>query len=860
MSAPADQKDNSADTLPPEAAGTGTAGGALGPGRVFANYELLEELGRGGAGVIYKARQVGLDRVVAVKMIRAGYLASATDVQRFRREAEAAANLDHPNIVPVYEIGEHGGRHYFTMKLVEGGSLAQKLDDWRLPLLDGKTGKDEHGKRWLRSDIANRQAQIAELLATVARAVHEAHRRGLLHRDLKPANILLDEAGQPRVTDFGSVKRLPGEAGPTGEPSLTQTDALIGTPCYMAPEQAAAQKGITTAADVYGLGAILYELLTGRPPFLAATLLETLRQVQEQEPRPPRTLNPQVDRDLETVCLKCLDKDPKRRYASAEALAEDLERWREGRPIQARRYRLWERGVKWAKRHPGTAALVGAGSLLLLLGLGAGLWYWDRHRLKVDYYNTCVLRWGVPEGVGPVAAAQVRYRNATLKFYHRGGRVEKVEVINGRGQLSTRQPLAHLLDGVREQGLSELTEGWANRRGVCRLEYRLDEQGRPTQAVATTQAGETAWVFRFTSDRAGGHYTDKNGYASPRPGSWVGTVKFVWSAEGFAEEIHYQDRFGKPQPDRDGSFGWRREFDDQGRLRRGTNLGPEGRPAQHKDGYVQATWDFDDRGNPTAVAFLDANGRPTLITDGYARARFRYDDYDRLIKIALFDAADQPALDKSGLAGLALRYDNHGDLAVLTCLDAGGRPTATKDGPAKVQFRHDDQGHIIEIAYLDLVGRPKRDPDGVARTTWRYDDRGNKTETTFWGQDGKPVRHRVLGYARVRAAYTDENLPDRTTFFDEAGGLLRPRVVVSEIAPGSAGEKLGLKEGDMIEKINGEVIIDMIRFRKEQLTRWADNQPCNLQVLRQGQPLTFFQVTPAIFLEGVSFEDRVVSP
>jgi WD40 repeat protein len=317
--------------------------------RAFGDYDELEVIARGGMGVVFRARQKSLGRTVALKMVLSGQFASPADVQRFRNEAEAAALMDHPNIVPIYEIGEYQGRPDFSMKYIEGGNLAAALGAGRPPA----------GPR-----------AAAKLVATMARAVHYAHQRGILHRDLKPANILLDEQGEPHVTDFGLAKRFGGDGG------LTQSVAIVGTPNYMAPEQAGGgTAGLTTAADVHALGAILYELLTGRAPFRADDVLDTLLKVRQEKPVPPRSLNGAVDADLETICLKCLEKEPAQRYASAEALADDLERWRRGEPVRARRTGLPERTWKWARRRPGLALLVGCVTAFLLLSLSLGTAY-----------------------------------------------------------------------------------------------------------------------------------------------------------------------------------------------------------------------------------------------------------------------------------------------------------------------------------------------------------------------------------------------------------------------------------------------------------------------------------------------------
>src|SRR6058998_1795135 len=295
------------------------------------DYELLEEVGRGGQGVVFRARQKSLNRTVALKVISLGQWASETHLKRFRREAEAAASLDNPGIVPIYEVGERDGSCYFSMQFIEGGQLDEVVR---------------------REPMAIRRA--VELIAKVARTVHYAHEHGILHRDIKPGNILLDGKNEPHLTDFGLARLIETES------TVTRTMEVLGTPSYMAPEQAVGNNdAVSSVTDVYGLGAVLYQLLTGQPPFAGGTTYETIKLLLDTEPRQPRLLNPKIDRDLSTICLKCLEKDPKRRYTSALALAEDLERWLKHEPIQARHTGIFTRGRKWARRNP-TSALLAA--------------------------------------------------------------------------------------------------------------------------------------------------------------------------------------------------------------------------------------------------------------------------------------------------------------------------------------------------------------------------------------------------------------------------------------------------------------------------------------------------------------------
>src|SRR5213080_2529058 len=311
----------------------------------FGDYELLEEIGRGGQGVVYRARQKSLNRTVALKVIGLGQWATQAHLKRFRREAESAANLDHPCIVPIYEVSEREGSCYFSMKFIDGGQL------------------DEVTKR---TPISTRNA--AELIAKLARTVHYAHEHGILHRDIKPGNILVDAKGEPHLTDFGLARLLETKS------TVTHTMEVLGTPSYMAPEQARGQnEQLTSATDVYELGAVFYQVLTGHPPFAGGTTYETVRLVLEREPRSPRLWNPKIDRDVATVCLKCLEKDPKRRYASALAVAEDLERWLRHEPIQARHTGVFTRGKKWVRRNP-TTALLFALSLAFAATVGVMIW------------------------------------------------------------------------------------------------------------------------------------------------------------------------------------------------------------------------------------------------------------------------------------------------------------------------------------------------------------------------------------------------------------------------------------------------------------------------------------------------------
>jgi serine/threonine protein kinase len=340
-------------------------------GGQFGDYELLEEIARGGMGVVYRAKQQGLNRVVALKMILTGKLAGPQEVQRFHVEAKAAAQLHHPNIVAIYEVGEHGGQHFFSMEYVPGRSLASCLAGGPLP-----------GK------------QAALLLEQVAQGVHYAHRKGILHRDLKPANILLDDNDRPKITDFGLAKVMAPEGAAPSIAGMTHTGMVMGTPSYMAPEQAnGAIRDLGPLCDVYGLGAVLYELITGRPPFKAESHVETILQVLNQDPVPPRLINENLDADLETICLKCLEKDPALRYASAADLAADLHRYLTGESITARSFNLIDRVSRALTHSQHDKELRGWGTMLMLFALVIFLAHLTTSLLLIQQYSDFVSYW-----------------------------------------------------------------------------------------------------------------------------------------------------------------------------------------------------------------------------------------------------------------------------------------------------------------------------------------------------------------------------------------------------------------------------------------------------------------------------------
>src|SRR5438874_60889 len=428
------------------------------------DYELLEEIGRGAQGVVFRARQKSLNRTVALKVISLGQWASKAHLKRFRREAEAAASLDHPSIVPIYEVGEREGACYFSMKFVEGGQL------------------DEVVKR---APMSIRQA--AELIAKVARTVHYAHEHGILHRDIKPGNILLDAKGEPLLTDFGLARLVEAES------TITRTREALGTPSYMAPEQAAGeQRKLSNATDVYGLGAVLYQLLTDHPPFAGGTTYETIKLLLDTEPRQPRLLNPKIDRDLSTICLKCLEKDPKRRYSSALALAEDLERWLEGRPIAARPISAPARIWRWSRRNP---KLVATGITGLVLG-AAAIWLFRSELFEASQFSPPEKSIAVLPLLDLSQARDQEYfcDGISEEILHALAKVDGLHVVGRASSFSFKGTNVNVSEIGRKLNVENVLEGSLRREG---------NRVRITAELIDSRNGFHVWTETYDRELAG---------------------------------------------------------------------------------------------------------------------------------------------------------------------------------------------------------------------------------------------------------------------------------------------------------------------------------------------------------------------
>jgi YD repeat-containing protein len=757
-------------------------------GQRLGDYQVVREVGRGGMGTVFEAVQDSLGRRVALKVLPGTFALDPRRVERFRREARATARIHHPNIVPVYEVGESGGSHYYAMEFIDGSPLDQILDRER----EAAGARGSRSRRARRSPSTPDPAYVlrsVEQVAAVAEGLEQAHRLGLIHRDVKPSNILADVSGRWVLVDFGLVHETEANA-------LTLSGEMVGTLNYMSPEQVS-RRPVDARADIYGLGLTLYEALTLRAPFDGKSDHELPQAILFEEPPPPRRLNPRLSRDLETVVLKALEKNPNRRYQSARELADDLRRYLRGEPIRARPVSAIERVLKWAARRPTAAALAVLTGILLAASTSFGLWYWDSHgRVKVEYYANLVKRWGVPEGIGGVGEAEARHRQITYKLYRRGGRVERVDAVNGLGFFT---------------GEHEFTPPMSDRLGPMfghnresRWEYKRNEDGELTEEVARNVAGTVIWIFHYTT-KATGHFTDERGFPRPRAGSGATYVEFVWSDAGFEKEVRYLDRNRRPRPDQEGTFAKRLEHDARGLVVAETQLGNRGQPVQSRQGYGRTTRAYDDHGNLVEEAFLDLEGRATLVQIGYARrtisydrwgnrigwrqfgpdgkpvtdgrmggkavaSRLTYDDRGRNVQMDWLDAEGNICESRFGMAGVKTVYDARGNMAEWSIIGLDGKPSSGPFGAATMRNTYDDAGNVIEWAYFGVDGKPIADSySGSARQAMTYDERGNNVSVSYFGVDGQPTLDKMTGCARQASSFDERGNMTETAYFGVDG-------------------------------------------------------------------------------------------
>ncbi|MDQ3624852.1 MAG: serine/threonine protein kinase, partial [Verrucomicrobiota bacterium] len=713
-------------------------------------YTILGELGRGGMGVVYKARHLKLNRTVALKMVLAGSHASERSLARFLSEAEIAAGLQHSHIVQIYELGEHSGLPYITMEFVDGGGMAEWL---------AKAGND--------------YGQVAALFEKLARAAHWAHQRSIVHRDLKPANVLIGGDGEPKIGDFGLAKRL---AGTEDRTQLTLTGEKMGTPEYMAPEQAFEELGmISPATDVYALGAMLYQAICGQVPIRARSEGEWLNKLHKDDPPSPAFYRPGLPRDLETICMKCLRKRPGERYASAEALAEDLRRFREGQPILAQPLSPATKAWRWVKRRGGRVAAT-ALSVAALIAAG----WWTRHQYlygweTAEVFSHVARIHGEYAGVGePLGPEAMRRRLSSLRVVRAGvrGQCRRLEIVDGAGRPTWRFAngfaVPDLLNDVAPRNQPCVSELSYNADGLVGEERLLDITGSVVVRMrysypAGFRRGQTFAPVQVI-------FLDESGAPLKAP-TGVAGCQFFHDKLGRHAVLVFTDPAGAPVKNTTGVHAMKLEHDARGLVTSLTNLDLNSRPVPNKDGWTRLQMQLDARGLVVRESYLDATGQP-VSANGVGVVAYEYDAFGNRVAVEQFAPdgetparyATQPGLPTSWRAA----FDAHGRMT--TAITSGFDPARTGYRKKIESFAWKGQTAAVTITqtYEDEHGVPARSNGSLV---WREDQDEIGRTLRYAGEAFDPGK---LGFAQAvqTLAWGAGDYPQRRTteFLDEKGG------------------------------------------------------------------------------------------
>ncbi len=693
-------------------------------GAIIGDFEIAGELGRGSMGVVYQARQRSLGRAVALKVLPPAIAADPVARKRFKKEMVALARCDHPNVVRILATGADAEREYYAMEHVDGADLAhagETLARWKADL----------GPR----DFARR---IADLFADAADGLAHLHDAGVIHRDLKPGNLMLSADGKRLVIMDLGLAKLADESQ-----ALTSADVkILGTLRYMAPEQLQRRLvDVDARADVYGLGAALYEIATGRPIHDGDTEQRLIQQVLSEDPVPPRRVDPALPGDLATVIETALARLPAQRYASARAFSEDLRAVANDLPIRARPPSIARKLVLFARRHGSMLAGIGVVAALAAAG---GLYAWDRDRLKITYFANLVDRRGVYEGVGEVPSPAGR--SITRKIVRRGGRVVAADCVNGRGTLGS----------VADCG------------AYSSAEFHYADDGKVAYRVERGPSGRflAKYVYAYKDSQLQVLRQDRSDLPQPDVGD-VAIYRYEFDDRGFKRKVTYFNDRGSPRHNF-GVYGYQQTNDERGQPTSLVFLDADGNPLVRTDGVTRATITWDESGNEIARAYLTADGKPAANSDGSAGARQTVDAHGNVIERVLLGPDGKPARREDGIAVWRARFDDAGCQIERNLFGPDDRPTLHKNGYASFRSKCDERGREIERAYLGLQGEPVRVPEGFSIFRVRFDDRNDEIERAFFGTDDRPLPN-TSGAAIVRTTFDDRRNPVEVASFGVDG-------------------------------------------------------------------------------------------